>query len=301
MHKFLTSFHYFRKSDLAQLTRASREPVMLFGDSGAFSAASQGADVTVDDYDAWLTKWRGTLTVYSNLDVIGDHVATMRNQRELERRGHKPLPVFHVGSPWKHLEELCEQYPYIALGGMVPHSMSNLGPWLVRCFKTAAKYGTVFHGFGQTRQDYLMDFPWYSVDSSSWGAGHRFGRINLWDDRRARFVTVGVGDKVEVMRNAELIRAHHCDPAVFADRAKYHRKFSILANATAWQRYEQFLRRRHGEIRLRDDARNAGLHLYLAEGSIQNLVDLAGMTVYLAIMHTEAHGLNLLMREETPQ
>lgn len=285
MFKFLTSFHYYRTTDLRKITGATTLPVALFGDSGAFSAASQGADVSIDDYARWLDTWRDLLTVYSNLDVIGDEAATTRNQRELERRGHRPLPVFHVGSSWSTLEQLCEEYPYIALGGMVPYSGSNLGPWLVRCFKIAERYQARFHGFGQTRQEYLRQFPWYSVDSSSWGKGFRYGTVDLWDDRTTRFIVVKCRDRAAIYKHAELIRRHGGDPAMLADPALYRRSATVKIVAQAWLRYERYLRSLHGPIYLREGS-TSGLHLYLADGSSINLVDAArsfnGPHLYLA-------------------
>lgn len=285
MFKFLTSFHYYRKTDLRKITSATRLPVALFGDSGAFSAASQGADVSLDEYSDWLNKWDHLLTVYSNLDVIGDALATMQNQRELERRGHRPLPVFHVGSPWSALEQLCEEYPYIALGGMVPYSGSNLGPWLVRCFKIAERYEARFHGFGQTRHTYLRQFPWYSVDSSSWGKGFRYGTVDLWDDRSTRFVVVKCRDHAQIYKYAELIRKHGGDPAMLADPALYRRSATVKIVAQAWLRYEQYIRTLHGPINLRTSG-TSGPHLYLANTGLPNLVDaaqsFAGPHLYLA-------------------
>lgn len=269
--KFLASFHYYRKTDLTRITHTAKSGMMLFGDSGAFSAASQGAHVSVADYEAWLREWRNELTVYSNLDVIGDPVATMRNQRTLESFGHKPLPVFHVGAPFAVLEELCEEYPYIALGGMVPYSTSKLGHWLVKCFRIAAKHDARFHGFGQTRHEYLRDFPWYSIDSSSWGAGHRFGQLNLWDASACKFVDVGIRDTLAVRRNSALIREHGVDPESITNRATYHYRHAIAVNAVGWARYEAFLRKRHGGVALRDNSGPVGPHLYLAEGAVDNI------------------------------
>lgn len=278
--KALISFHYFRTTDVGELLDVLGPDTMLFGDSGAFSAATQGADVNLDDYAAWLHRWRDRFIVYSNLDVIGDDEASRRNQRELERRGLHPLPVFHAGSDFRTLESYCEEYPYIALGGMV--GKPNLGPWLVRCFEIAVKHGAVFHGFGQTRHQFLLDFPFYSVDSSSWSGGVRFGLVHLWDDRRARFVKVTLANHAEVYRHAELIRDHGCDPAKLASREGFERRELVRTNGMAWLRYNEFLRRRHGPIRLRDDSRPAGLHLHLAEGNETNLRRAGGLHLYLA-------------------
>ncbi len=225
------------------------------------------------------------LAPYSNLDVIGDEAATSRNQRSLERLGLNPLPVFHVGSSWKTLEALCEEYPYIALGGMVPYRTANLGPWLVRCFRIADRYDAKFHGFGQTRHEYLRNFPWYSVDSSSWGAAFRYGHIALWDAASKKFVGVTLWDRTSVYQHAQLIREHGAQPEQLLDRSLYNRRIAVKMSAKAWINYEGFLRHLHGQITLRSSSADSshGTHLYLALGSAKEGIDAASVPhIFLA-------------------
>lgn len=170
----LYSFWEYRNKDLT----AHSDGVPKFADSGAFSAWNAGANVTVEAYIDWLTKWQSRFTAYSNLDVIGDPAATWRNQELLQASGFRPLPVFHVGESFDWLTRYIDAgHTYIALGGMVPylsHSASKLGSWLVRCFKVAGD--TVrFHGFGATNWNLIRDFPFQSTDSTTWMAGARYG------------------------------------------------------------------------------------------------------------------------------
>jgi hypothetical protein len=298
--KALISYHYFKGVDVAKLVRDFNQPSLVFGDSGAFSAHTQGKPIRLEDYAAWCHKWKDHLTVYSNLDVIGDPAASHANLRRLEDEFDlSPIPVFHTGSPFRYLEDYCERYPYVALGGMV--GKANLGSWLVKCFKIARRHNTQFHGFGQTRHEFLMAFPFYSVDSSSWGKGHRFGQITVWDDRNAKFLNARVGDHKSVFAISELIRDHGADPAQLADRAKYDRARVIAVSATAWARYERFLRRRHGEIHLRDGSGKDGLNLYLADAAEDNLrLAAAGLHLHLAVAPSEESGLHLFLADSEP-
>ena len=59
----------------------------LFLDSGAFSAWSSGTNISMDDYIDFIIENKQYITVYSNLDVIGDAEATWRNQSLMERKG----------------------------------------------------------------------------------------------------------------------------------------------------------------------------------------------------------------------
>jgi hypothetical protein len=283
--KFLLSYHYFKKTDLDKLIARMPIKPMIFADSGAYSAFSQGAEIDIKDYAAWIKRWSHLFTVYVNLDVIRDPKSTSQNQAILERMGLEPIPVFHTGTDFKYLDRLMKQYPYIALGGMVGAERKATLRWAATCHKRAQDTGTVFHGFGQTSMDNLMSLPWYSVDSSSWGGGFMFGRVDLWDGRKWHQCLVG--DKASVMKLAPLIRDHGFDPKYFADRTIYHRSHAVKIAAVTWHRFEKFLRSRHGAIRLPDRANGVniyhsqtdkdqvaefadGLHLYAAAGNGSN-------------------------------
>jgi hypothetical protein len=219
--RLLTSFAFFREHDMgalyADLCALHSDRVELFADSGAFTAATTGAAVDLDDYAAWLHRWRHVLTTAATLDVIGDPAATARNTEALEAAGLPVLPTFHVGTPWPVLEALCARYRYLALGGMVPHykRRDEVMRWLVKAFRTAQRHGTVFHGFGQTNTQSLALLPFYSVDSSSWIAGCRYGKALLWDPGQRRIVQAYTGDPITTRRHAELLQDHGLDPVRF--------------------------------------------------------------------------------------
>lgn len=52
--KFLLSYHYFKSEDLDALVEQMPVRPMLFADSGAYSAYSQGAVIDIKEYAAWL-------------------------------------------------------------------------------------------------------------------------------------------------------------------------------------------------------------------------------------------------------
>jgi len=166
--------------------------IHLFLDSGAFSAWTQGVEIDIHKYIDFIKEHLDILEVYSNLDVIssGNSISdkkkaakkTLENQRIMEKEGLHPLPVFHIGEPFKYLNKYIEQYDYIALGGMVGTPKNTLIPWLDTCF---SKYicdekgipKVKVHGFGLTSLPIMMRYPWFSVDSTSWVATSRFGAI----------------------------------------------------------------------------------------------------------------------------
>lgn len=248
--KILCSFHFFRKINFDDLLGNFAVKPMIFADSGAYSAASQGVPVGVDEYAEWLHRWKHYFATYANLDVIRDPIASQRNQKILEREGLAPIPVFHTGSDFSHLDDLAEIYPYIALGGMVGQSRNACLKWSATCMKRTAHRGTRFHGFGMTSKEVIESLPWYSVDSSSWVAGAKFGRMMIFDGRR--WHQAKVGNPREIAAVAKIIRSYGFDPAQFSQNARYkatqgHINISIIA-ALSWQRYEKVLQARNKNL-----------------------------------------------------
>lgn len=294
--RFLVSFHYHQKTDLQSIVDAYDGPCRIFADSGAFSAHTVGSEINLADYIAWLKDWQGLITTASTLDVIGDPEATQRNTLAMEKAGLSVIPVFHTGSPWKRLHELCKRYPYVALGGMVPYTSETgvVMRWLIGCFKIAKEYGTVFHGFGMTNLKTLAALPFYSADSSTWSTGMRYGRMCLWDDRQKKIIQVVAGDREGARKHAALIRSHGADPVRvgtpgFASQARRtpeeFRAENLMmrgAPAIAYVRFGEWLIKRH-QVQPPSGLAEHGTQTYLAQ------TDMGRMRSVAAAIGTEVH------------
>lgn len=161
------------------------EGARLFLDSGAFSAASRGAVISLDEYIAYIKEHEDRLFCYATLDVIGDYEATRKNFDIMRAAGVKPLGTYHPGAPLSVLEYYCETCEYIALGGMVP--LSRQQPTLKRfidtCFSVIQKYWPKkVHAFGLTSQWALERYPFYSCDSTAAIMGGGLGRIMSFEN-----------------------------------------------------------------------------------------------------------------------
>lgn len=155
--------------------------INLFLDSGAFSAWTQKTTIDIQEYILFIKKHEKVITIYANLDVIGDAEATWKNQQIMEKAGLSPVPVYHMREPISYLEKYLK-YPYIALGGLVKAGNQLLIPWLDQIWqdyltdeKGVPK--TKVHGFGLTSLVLMLRYPWYSVDSTSWVVTGRVGSI----------------------------------------------------------------------------------------------------------------------------
>lgn len=181
----LFSYHYFAKK-LPYIKHLRKNfKLNLFIDSGAFSAHTQDVSIDIDSYIAFLHDLKPQF--YVGLDSIVSYKITLENQRIMEEAGLTPAPTFHIGEPISVLEQFIEEYDHIALGGMVGAGARIVpflnGVWAVILRK---KPKLRVHGFGLTDQDIVKHYPFYSVDSSSYSGGVRFGTMYHWSEPAAR-------------------------------------------------------------------------------------------------------------------
>lgn len=250
--RVLLSYWYYKDTDLdaifAKFFGGNYPDV--FADSGAFSAMTQGGKVDLNAYAAWLKRYKHLFSTYANLDVIGDPVKTLENQIKLENLGLNPIPVFHASSDYQPLLHYLEMgYKYIALGGLVQYCNQTKirMRFLIKAFQLV-KNKAVFHGFGLTTWEIIASFPWYSVDSSSWGAGFRYGIVPIFDPRNGGFKKAKLGDYLSLQKVSKLIVDMGFDPLDFADRSRNKRANICAISALSYIKAESYLRKKFGEI-----------------------------------------------------
>lgn len=174
--------------------RASGHVASHFLDSGAFTlrpaaaayAKAQGLGrwayydtpefySYLDDYAAFVKKFRRGIDLYANVDVIPNAELSWRNQQYLEAKGLRPVPVVHYRTDLKWLRHYMDRgHRLVGLGGLVgSQAAPDCRRWLDRAFGIACGgpggLPTVrLHGFGVTAFDLLVRYPWWSVDSTTW-------------------------------------------------------------------------------------------------------------------------------------
>lgn len=279
----LWSYAYARDVDVAKANSEWNVPsIRFFADSGAHSARTLGIHLDVQAYAEWLKKWSTQFTIYANLDSIWAPATTWANQQALEDHGLHPMPVFHTGEPWSWLEKYLEAgYTYIALGKLLGEPWGKLRPWLAKAFRIAGDTA-VFHGFGLTRLDALRDFPFYSVDSSSWLGASKFGTLNLFAN--GRWHPVRLRSKADALAHRRLLDEYRL-PVRSLTAQGYKRDTLLTVSAQSYIRAASYFANQHGPIALPpgkgyppgqrapgiQHAADAGaMHLYLAESSLIN-------------------------------
>ncbi len=144
------------------------------------------------------------------LDVIGDPIATARNQRTMEQAGLAPLETVHFGMDPKEVVDRLSRNRRGALGGMAFKSRTSRSMrkgWLDTVFDALVKssaWPIRVHGYGMTDNVLVERYPWYSVDSTTWAMPGWFGNELVRDGRflvqRRSPVITGRGSASDVAR-----------------------------------------------------------------------------------------------------
>lgn len=246
----LASFHYARNWNLDEIQFGK-----LIGDSGAYSARTQGVKVSIDELGEWAIRWRHRLFWVAALDVAGDQKTTRRNWEAMNRAyGLQSVPSIHAGDDPRMLDYYAERgCDFIGLGGLAGGLGANKAGmrWLIRVFKYAQEAwpGMRFHGWGLTSEQ-TTRLPFWSIDSSTWGAGYRYGTIRLRDPQtRKRFEFRTNGRDAYEPANARLLtRYYRTRPSQVAVSTPATRERIILVSALAQITHETRMRQLHGPI-----------------------------------------------------
>ncbi|WP_052071031.1 hypothetical protein [Rhodococcoides fascians] len=246
----LVSFHYFSKYNLDRLAG-----LRLIGDSGAFSAASQGVTITPKDLAGWARQWSHRLAWVASLDVIGDAAGTRKNWHELvDIHGIEAVPTIHFGAPPTDLDYYGQRgVDFVGLGGMVGHKSSKdkLLRWIVQVMRYARDNWPAmrFHGWGVTAPQ-LIRAPFFSVDSSGWAAGMMFGRLTVSDPTSKRDIKIALNGKDAYHPEpARILRDHYgINPSAIATSSGANRADVVRACALSASVAEMRMRKMHPVI-----------------------------------------------------
>jgi len=176
----LASYYFLRKEKQPL-------PYTVLLDSGAYSAFTSGAKIDIDEYCQYIKTNHKTIENYFSLDEIGSAENSYHNLKKMERAGLKPIPAFHTNEGFDWLKRyISEGYKYIALGGVAQlRNRTKILSWLKSCFSLIPSDVKV-HGFAITSPFLVKKFPFYSIDSSSWAKGGRFGVFFYYDKGKFR-------------------------------------------------------------------------------------------------------------------
>lgn len=150
-------------------------------DSGAFQQWRRGIQPNIERVAAYYDQFPNA-RLKMMLDVIGGTEQQQRNNLAImESMGQRVTPVFHGPhcESWEWFDELCERYPVVAIGSVVPDNTSSAATdWLSQVFDRICDRDGVprykIHGLRMASR--VRDFPFDSVDGSTWIQASKNGR-----------------------------------------------------------------------------------------------------------------------------
>lgn len=192
----LISYHYIRKDKAftQDILHMVRERGGLFmTDSGAFSFLNDKSFDPkkfdwlgyVEEYVEWLEQ--NTEFVFSacNLDVdyyVGHDKVVDWNKKFFDPLLEKMNIIYVAHQNAKGmgdldaLKEYCKEYDYVAVNERMTKHASSI-------YQEAKLTKTAIHGLAWTKPTILTDFPFFSVDSSSWVNYQKYGATPVWDGK----------------------------------------------------------------------------------------------------------------------
>lgn len=182
----LESFYYVQPWQIPIIKNCK----MFLLDSGAFTFMNSSKKKV--DWDAYLTAYIDFINKYDiqyffELDI--DSVVGLKEVERLRIRleketGKKCIPVWHFNRGKEYFIKMCEEYDYIAFGGIITDGIKTKDilkylPWFV---KTAHEHNCKIHALGLTCKG-IEKYGVDSADSTSWKSGGRFGQLYQFDGK----------------------------------------------------------------------------------------------------------------------
>lgn len=181
-------------------------------DSGAFTFMQNSK--THVNWDEYIEKYadfinRNHVEKYFELDIdsVVGYEKVLEYRKRLEVLTGKPcIPVWHKSRGIKEFQNMCDQYDYVAIGGIVSGEIKKEHyKGLPSMIREAHKRKAKIHGLGFTSLDWLKVCRFDSVDSTAWTTGNRFGFIYQFTGKTMKKIDCPKGKRLADSRKVALI------------------------------------------------------------------------------------------------
>lgn len=181
-------------------------------DSGAFTfmQGTKGAvnwDEYIERYADFINRNRIEKFFELDVDSVVGYEKVLQFRAKLERlTGRQCIPVWHLKRGMTEYRRHCDEYPYVAIGGIVskeikPEQYKHFPAMITEAHRRGAKV----HGLGFTALSYLPRIHFDSVDSTAWTTGNRFGFVYHFDGKTMRKHDAPKGHRINDARSAALV------------------------------------------------------------------------------------------------
>ena len=180
-------------------------------DSGAFTFMSNKETGKNIDWDNYVERYANyineldiVLFLELDIDVIVGIKEVERLRTKLEKLTNKQsIPVWHKSRGKDYWFKMCDEYNYVAIGGIVTGEIKahqySVFKYLI---KEAKKRNTKVHGLGFTSAEGLKRYRFDSVDSTVWIYGNRGGFVYQFNGRDIIKINKPVNTRVKAKKVA---------------------------------------------------------------------------------------------------
>lgn len=198
IRNFLMSYEYLRTKGSFVLKKYT--DVRIFIDSGAYTYMNDPKydnytvaqwEEQIEAYLKWAERHKDNIFAIADLDLQYLPNVGYQQVYEWRKRYFEPF-MLRTGIPvcfiyhedgidyWKYM---CKRYPYVGISlandGISPDELREM-------FRIAENNNAMIQGMASTNTSMLTDFPFYTVDSTTWNVGLKYGEISVWDKTRMR-------------------------------------------------------------------------------------------------------------------
>lgn len=184
----LESFYYFKPEQIPLMKNA--EDFIL--DSGAFSFREKFKKEIdwseyVERYAQFIVEHDVKHFIELDIDNLIGYENVLKYRKLLEKlTDRKCIPVWHTNRGISEFKNMCDEYEYASVGGIVASTKKernrfiNIFPKLI---EEGNRRGCKLHGLGFTSTSKYDKIKFYSTDSTTWTMASRMGNLCYFDGR----------------------------------------------------------------------------------------------------------------------
>jgi hypothetical protein len=160
-------------------------------DSGAFTFMTSQKNAKINweryviEYGNFVKKFNINHFFELDIDSIVGLKEVERLRDLLEKTAErKCIPVWHKSRGLEYWKRMCQEYDYVAIGGIVSKEIKRVEhDVFYPLLKIAKENNTKVHGLGFTDLKGLEKYKFYSVDSTCWLSGGRYGMLYTFNGK----------------------------------------------------------------------------------------------------------------------
>ena len=180
-------------------------------DSGAFTYLN-GLKSEKVNWDNYIEKYSSFINLHNinlffelDIDSIVGIKEVERLRNKLEKLTNKKcIPVWHKSRGLDYWKRMVDEYDYVAIGGIVTKEIKQSEHKIFySLLEIAKKNNCKVHGLGYTNLKGIEKYNFYSVDSTSWLSGNRFGSVYWFNGRTMKKQNKKKGQRVITNKTAQ--------------------------------------------------------------------------------------------------